>query len=97
MDCLLLNVNLWAGEAALQALRGSTVGLGTDIGECNTAVSRIRIYQSSLPTELRWFGTNTRSILRNIFFETHSWQAFVQECGEHCKTIFLLSLEEAIS
>lgn len=29
----MLNVNLLAGEAALQALRGSTVGLGTDIGE----------------------------------------------------------------
>lgn len=47
----MLNVNLLAGEAALQALRGSTVGLGTDIGE------HIRRIQNQSRLQLRSAGS----------------------------------------
>ena len=66
------------GEGALQALRGSSVGLGTDIGE--------RPVDAYLPSRYakyinRWFSADPSEFLWDLFDQAYPQQAIVpQRC-----------------
>ena len=75
-------INGETGEGALQALRGSSVGLGTDIGQ-------LAIYRASFPASTsaqlpnRWFGAHSGQLLWNIQHQAHTQSPFIPRCRQY--------------